>query len=354
MRFHQFVPVVDPGDAVANHARAIRDVLMAEGIESHLYCQQAHPTLAAQTRSVSEDRGGPAMYHVAIGSELADHVMGRGDDLVLDHHHLTPTRFFTSWDPGLVHGTAWGRRQLPPLARRCTLGLADSHYNAEDLLHAGCRDVEVLPILFDPERFHRPSDPATAETLDRARDGGGAQWLFVGRVVPNKAQHDVVSAFAVYRRQIDPAARLWLVGGASSPAYETALRGGIAALGLGDAVTLTGPVSQEALTSYFEGADVFVCASEHEGFCVPLLEAMFHRLPIVARAAAAVPETLGAAGLLVEQRSPAHLAMAVERILRDRPLREALAVAQQARLSDFAPERTRRRLLELLAPWICA
>lgn len=352
MRFHQFVPVVDPGDAVANHARAIRDLLRAEGVDSNIYCQQVHPSLAGEAFDWRTDPGGPAMYHMAIGSELADHVMGRRDDLVLDHHHLTPTRFFASWDPGLVHGTAWGRRQLPALARRCQLGLADSRYNAEDLLAAGCEVAEVVPILFDPDRFHRPADPDTAARLDAVRGEGGAQWLFVGRIVPNKAQHDLISAFSLFRRDVDPAARLWLVGGASSPAYEAALRGGIEALGLSGAVTLTGPVSQEALTAYYEAADVFVCASEHEGFCVPLLEAMHHRVPIVARALAAVPETLGSAGLLLDDGAPETMAVAVERVLGDEPLRRSLAGEQQARLADFSPQRTRARVLSALSGWI--
>ena len=145
-----------------------------------------------------------------------------------------------------------------------------------------------------------------------AADKQGIDWLFVGRLVPNKAQHDLVLAFALHS-VASPGSRLWLVGRTDSPRYETALRHLIAALDLGDTVTITGPVDDATLAAYYRDADVFVSASEHEGFCLPLVEAMHQRLPVVAHASSAVAETLGDAGICITDKRPHAIAAAVER-----------------------------------------
>jgi glycosyltransferase involved in cell wall biosynthesis len=189
-------------------------------------------------------------------------------------------------------------------------------------------------------------DAQVSEALERDRRDGGTELLFVGRIAPNKAQHDLVSMLAAYRRFHDPRARLRLVGGSSSNGYLTALRNYIRELGLGDAVTLTGAVSAAALAAYWRHADVFVVASEHEGFCVPLLEAMHHSVPIVAYGAAAVPETLAGAGLVLRDKRAAVFARAVARVVDDSRLREHLVSAGHARLHDFDVATSRRKLLD--------
>lgn len=191
--------------------------------------------------------------------------------------------------------------------------------------------------------------------MAQAKSGGGADWLFVGRLSPNKCQHEVVKAFALYRRCFDPRARLWLVGGSSSPRYVSVLERFVAAMDLGGAVTLTGSVSQAALVSYYRGADVFVCLSQHEGFCVPLLEAMWHRVPVVALGTSAVPETLGPAGLVLpaggdgRRSGPAVVAAAVHRVVSDPSLRDVLVARGAARVEEFALDRTRARFAAAIA-----
>jgi glycosyltransferase involved in cell wall biosynthesis len=180
--------------------------------------------------------------------------------------------------------------------------------------------------------------------------------LFVGRVAPNKCQHEIVKAFAVYRRCFDPRARLWLVGGSSSSVYAVALGRLVAALGLSDAVVLAGSVPQAALVSYFRGADVFVCLSEHEGFCVPVLEAMWHGVPVVALGSSAVPETVASAGLVLPvgpggrgvRGGLAVAAAAVGRVLGDGGVRDGLVARGRARVEEFSLERTRRRFADAI------
>jgi glycosyltransferase involved in cell wall biosynthesis len=184
----------------------------------------------------------------------------------------------------------------------------------------------------------------------RGRGGVGARWLFVGRVAPNKAQHDVVKAFAWYRRVFDAEASLTLVGGVSAGSYWSALERFVDGLGLSGVVRLAGSVSDVELEGLYRSADVFVCLSEHEGFCVPLLEAMAHGVPVVALGAAAVPETLGDAGLVLGSKRPGLVAEAVGRVMRDAGLRARLVGAGRRRLEHFSLARTRRTLLDALQP----
>ena len=176
--------------------------------------------------------------------------------------------------------------------------------------------------------------------------------MFVGRMAPNKAQHDVVKAFALYRRVFDSRARLWLVGGSSSDAYVRACRELADRLGVGSAVEFAGSVSQEALTAYYRSADVFVCLSDHEGFCVPLLEAMWHGVPVVAFGSSAVPETLGAGGVCLPEKSASVVASAVWRVVSDPGLRSSLVAAGRRRLGDFELSKTRATFTKAIEQFV--
>jgi glycosyltransferase involved in cell wall biosynthesis len=240
-----------------------------------------------------------------------------------------------------------GRRQLADLAGATELAVADSAFNERELLDSGYRRTTVVPILLDESVFHDAVDEAARQRLERAKRDGGARWLFVGRVSPHKAQHEVIQALAVYRKVYDPRARLAIIGSAASQAYAVALERFAAELGLGDAVDLVGSVPDGVLAAHYRTADVFVCCSHHEGFCVPLLEAMHHDVPVVAVEAAADPETLGDGGVLVE-RSAAHVAAAVHRVVDDASTRAAVVAAGRRRLEELSFTAARRRMREAL------
>ncbi len=164
-------------------------------------------------------------------------------------------------------------------------------------------------------------------------------------MAPNKCQHDVVGAFAVYRRVFDPSARLTLVGGGTSVQYLRALERLVDELELGESVEILNGVRDVELLAYWAVADVFVCLSEHEGFCVPMLEAMELGVPVVAYAAAAVPETLGGTGVLVEDKDPLTVAMAVDEVCRPGAWRDALVSGGKERAATFSLENTSKQLL---------
>jgi glycosyltransferase involved in cell wall biosynthesis len=231
------------------------------------------------------------------------------------------------------------------LAPNIPFSLADSGYNAGELVECGYREAVVCPLLVDLDEYHRPPDRATLDRLRGRREHSGAHWLFVGRVAPNKCQHDVIGAFAVYRRVFDPGARLTLVGGATSPHYLRALERMVVELELGDSVEILSGLGGAELLAHWAVTDVFVCLSEHEGFCVPVLEAMELGVPVVAYAAAAVPETLGGAGVLLENKDPLAVAEAADKAVRPGPARERLVRAGRERAENFSLANTSKALL---------
>lgn len=349
---HQFTAVLAERDAVSAHVVAFRELLIDMGCEPTIYAAHVHPAraaLATDFRRQSEtDAPDLLVYHASTGTPVGDHVLARSEPLVVTYHNITPATFFDPWEPHVAAELDHGRRQLARVVVRARLGLADSAFNAEELVRLGLDDVVVSPILFDPvANVVEPS--AVAVERARQRSGGGPTWLFVGRVAPNKAHHDLVASFAT---SADPSAHLVLVGASSSASYEAALRALVDELELADRVHFLGSVPADELAAWYRAADVFVCLSDHEGFCVPLLEAMHHRLPIVAFDAGAVAETLGGAGLVLRDKSPVSVAAAVERILADTDLRDALAAAGAARLAAFDLDRTRAGLRTALLPLV--
>jgi glycosyltransferase involved in cell wall biosynthesis len=286
------------------------------------------------------------VYQLATGSSLAAWLRERPEPTFVNYHNVTPARFFDAWSFETAAGLAAGRTQLEALARSAVAGIAVSLYNEAELVEAGYRTTAVAPVLIDLEELSAQATGDAGADVEAVR-GEGLSVLFVGRITPNKAQHDLIKALAVYRRLYDPRARLHLVGGVAAPRYQTALEGFVAALGLEEAVTLTGAVPAGVLAAHYRNADVFVCLSEHEGFCVPLLEAMHHGLPVIAYAAAAVPETLAGAGVLLTDKSPATVAAAIHAVVSNAGVRDALVAAGRTRLEDFTLARTRARYVEL-------
>ena len=332
--------------------RLARDVL---GVESELFAARVHPSLRGRARRHTDyGRRAPAhgddvlVYHLALGSVVADFVGERPERLVVDYHNVTPPEFYVGWHPEAAYECHWGRAQLPRLAARASLGVAPSPYSERELREAGYARTATAPILLDVAELRGEGDGEALAALQADEATGGSRWLFVGRVAPNKCQHDVVKAFAAYRRAYDPDARLHLVGGPSSPSYWSAVERLAEAVGVGGAVRLAGSVTGAELRAHYRAADVFVCLSEHEGFCLPVVEAMAHELPVVAYAAAAVPGTMGEAGLLLARKEPATVAAAVHEVLSEPSLRDRLVEAGTRRVGDFALEATRARWVEVL------
>ncbi|MFQ5557811.1 MAG: glycosyltransferase [Acidimicrobiales bacterium] len=350
---HQFTAVLADRDAVGAHTLELHRLLGELGAEARIYAGHVEEGLRGVGRDfrVHDDHAPPdlVIYQASTGTPVADHVLGRPEPLVVDYHNITPSEHFEPWEPAIAAELDHGRRQLARLARRAVLGLADSRFNAAELEAAGCADTRVAPILFDRSRWASPVPRVVVDRLRREL-GDRPVWLFVGRVAPNKAHHDLVSALAVHRSRTAARTRLVLVGGASSDRYRRAVVEHASRAGVGDSVVFAGSVGDDELAAWYEVADVFVCLSDHEGFCVPLLEAMARGLPIVAHAATAVPETLAGAGLVLADKAPTTVSCAVERVTSDRRLRESLISRGRSRLRDFDLDRTTAVFRDALVP----
>jgi glycosyltransferase involved in cell wall biosynthesis len=345
---HQLIPSFAPRDAVGNHTLQVQGVLRELGFESEIYVANARPEvtrLCHPYRELEREKGAWLLYQASIGSPVADWILDRDDPLLVNWHNITPASIFGPWEPHVGVELDWGRRQMRALAPRTRLAIAVSSYNEQELVEMGYPATAVVPILLDTTTFEKRVDSRALARLEHP----GTVWLFVGRIAPNKAQHDLVKAFSVYRQAYDPDARLRLVGGSSSHAYSTALGDYIAALELTPYVELCGDVPDGVLAAHYRAADVYVSASDHEGFGVPLLEAMHHRLPVVAFGSTAVPETVGAGGLVLPDKSPATVAAAVRRVVTDPALRDQLVAAGVRRVEDFDLATNRRRFADLVA-----
>ncbi len=350
MQVDQVIPRLARRDAIGVHTINLRDGLRAAGLDSDIYYGSFEPEVGHEGKPVTAlGRAGRdrwLLYQSSVGSPVYDIFAARSEPKLVNYHNITPAHLLSDWEPEVAYEVALGRAQLGRLAEVSHLAVADSAFNESELHSLGYRDTAVVPLLIDMRTKSDQPDPTLLESLTRRREAvGGADLLFVGKVSPHKAPHDLVKMLSVLRQLYDPEARLHLVGTPLGKTYEPALRAFIGDLGLDDAVFLAGSVTEGELEAYYRGADVFVCASEHEGFCVPLAEAMGHGLPIVAYGVTAVPETVGGAGLLLTDKAPGLFAAAVSRVLRDAALARSLSAAGLARAGAFDLARSTREFV---------
>jgi glycosyltransferase involved in cell wall biosynthesis len=352
-RIDQVIPTLASRDAIGGHVMQLRDLLRSRGYQSDIYYGNASadrfddgfPITRLGDRSST---GRVLLYQLSIGSGAADVFRERPERKFVNYHNITPADLVEAWIPQVGEEVRWGRAQLRELAGVTEFAIADSRYNERELRDAGYPSTMTVPLLIDPEDFTGVPDPALSSKLHRQRKAGGADLLFVGKVSPHKGQHDLVKALAAYRRLYDPLARLHIVGSAISEDYQRAVEHFVDELDLTDAVEWAGSITHEELIAYYEACDVFLCLSNHEGFCVPLLESMYHGLPIVSYQNTAVPETVAQAGLILPDKEPARVAAAIHRVVDDPHLRAELATAARERVDWFALARVKNGFVAAL------
>ncbi len=350
MRVHQWVPAAHRGDAIGDSARQIRDALRRMGHESELFALTIDDDLRDEVRPFADPiaRGGDiTIFHFALPSPMTSAFEWLRGVKVLQYHNITPPAFFAPYDPALFRLAALGRRELATLVGRVDLALGVSEFNRQELETMGFTRTGVLPISVDTDRLTSgPPRPA----LDRILGDGLINFLFVGRIVPNKKIEDHIRLAELYKRNVDSYYRFIFVGRYDGvPRYYAQIRALIDTFDmLPDRFWFTGPVPDADLATFYRWADAYVSLSEHEGFCVPLVEAMATNVPIVAYGAAAVPETLGGAGLLF---SPKDLELASEllaSVVYDDDIRRNVLAGQRKRLEAFTPARFEARLRHTL------
>ena len=346
MIVNQWVPAAHKGDAIGDSARRVRDLLRGMGHESELYALTIDDDLRHDVRPFTDPaakNGQLTIFHYALPSVMTEAFASLGSGRVLQYHNVTPAAYFAPYDPALFRLAALGRDEVATLAGRVDLALGDSEYNRRELEDMGFARTGVFPIAVDTSRITRP---AHRPALDEILDDGLVNFLFVGRIAPNKKIEDIIRLAEVYKRYVDAYYRFIFVGRFDVvPRYYSMIRALMAEYRfLNDRFLFTGPVSDEELAVYYRHAAVYISMSEHEGFCVPLVEAMAADVPVLAYAAAAVPDTLGGAGV---QFAPKDLEFAAEllgSLAFDDQLRAQVIAGQRRRLADFGDGRITREL----------
>jgi L-malate glycosyltransferase len=353
MRIHQLVPSISPGDATSNHILEIDKRLRRWGFESHIYAQRINPKIRKRIRPLAEIRpflkqkNDLLIYHYNIFHFSAHLFQTAKCRRILVYHNITPTHFYTDWDKANANNCRLGRISLQRL-QQCDLAIGDSDFNRQELVEVGfdAGKTAVVPIFLPVDRWNAlPSNAALQKEMRQAKT---TNWLTVGRIAPNKAVEEVIRLFHVYKNQINADAHLYLVGSQTIKTYSQEIKNLVASLDLTANVSFPGRVSDVQLKTYYQNADLFISASYHEGFCVPLIESMFFELPILARNATAIPETLGQAGIMFNQLGYLETAEMAHLIMTDVPLRQQIIATQKQRLQAFLPNAAEARLQEAL------
>ena len=350
MKVLQVLPTLAFGDAVGNHTRALELLLKDMGYETEIYALSIDKRLGKGKAKYIEDFPGldtddVVFYHLSTGSELNKAIPKLECRKIVEYHNVTPPRFFTGISEELEERCQMGVDQVKKMSKVFDYAVADSEFNKNDLISMGydC-PIEVAPILIDFEDYRRSPNP---EVMARFQDDV-TNIVFTGRIVPNKKQEDIIASFYHDKKFFNPKSRLILVGsGKGMERYLSKLKDYVKKLELEDSVLFTGHVKFNEILAYYRIADVFLCMSEHEGFCVPLIEAMQFQVPIVAFDSTAIGGTLGGSGILLKEKDPLMTAGVIDRLMTDVRLRNQIIEGQKQRLKDFSREAVTVRYREL-------
>ncbi len=349
MIVEQFLSGFHRGDAVGNSVLYFHKFLIERGIESRIVALTMDPDLRDQALSLRDYRENPRalkIYHFAIASPLSEYFARCPGKKVLLYHNVTPSRFFAGFSPQLESLTRESREELKQVKDRCGFFIADSVFNADELRELGVNNVFVFPVMIDGRDYDEPFSPSFANMFQDGREN----LIFVGRIVPNKKIEDLIKILSFYRKFLSPEVRLIVVGNTRTlPRYYYALRDLAARLQLAARdLVFTGHLPMDEFLAAYHTADMFVSMSEHEGFCLPLIESCRFGLPVVAYEAGAVGETLAGAGLLLTSKDVASAAALIEQVLYDVALRERLRQSALQRFVSYQQQARPEILLSYL------
>ena len=336
---HQFHSGISEGDAISNQMFVLQRELHALGYESNIYAEHIYGDAGPYVHHIDNlvsSENDLILVHHSMGHRRLSQIFNLSNPIITVYHNITPAQFIE--DAALRHFSHIGRYQLNALATRSLMGIADSNYNRKEMLLRGFTDVEVIPVRTNFLEFQ-----SARELRHPERD-----WLFVGRISPNKQQVEIVKAFHHYHHKVDNSARLFLVGDHVMQSYAKKVGQEIEKLNLISHVDPTGKIDELALLQRYARAGVFVSLSRHEGFGVPLLEAMAVGIPVVALESSAVAETMGGAGILLQSAEPSVVSSAVQRLMTDREHLDQVIWNQDRRLEKLTTFDTRAAIQRVL------
>ena len=355
MKIIQVTPTLSYGDAIGNHAIALHHLFEEKGYSSEIYAEFISKDVDRNIVQSIDDWKEPEkddilIYHLAIGWQYIHLVLNANCRKICIYHNVTPASFFENYSDAMYIHCLDGMSSVRELAHAFDYVICDSEYNKQSLVEMGydCK-IDTVPILVPFEDYKQePSE----EIIQQYQGKKGNNILFTGRVVPNKKTEDVIHAFSLYKKYYDNDARLFIVGRyRDNPTYFKHLSEYIRENDFKD-IIFTGHITFAEVLAYYQIADLFVCMSEHEGFCVPLIEAMYFDIPIIAYDATAVKYTLGDSGVLVKEKNFSEIASMMNRILSQEEVKEEILEGQRKRLENFSTEKVQKELMECLERFI--
>ena len=321
----QIVGSLHFGDAVGNDVLAIQKALSEEGYCTGIFAtsidERVKSNLVFRLDQLPElKKDDVVIYHFGAADISYEIIRDLKCKRILRYHNVTPPKFFEGYDKASEISTTNGLKQIEAMKDFFDFGMVDSEFNKTDLIQMGHRyPIEVVPILIPFDDYKK--SPST-HVIEKYKTDDYTNIVFVGRIVPNKKDDDLIKCFAAYQRTYNQKSRLILVGNYNGQEqYYDELKKLVEKEKVDD-VIFTGHISFADILAYYQIADLFLCLSEHEGFCVPLIEAMFFEKPILAYNMAAVPETLGGGGMLIDDKQPEYVAQKMHEILESKELQE--------------------------------
>jgi glycosyltransferase involved in cell wall biosynthesis len=347
---HQLVHTLSYGDAISTEVLALQRCMQEAGIESSIYALHEHPKLKGRTRplvALEGEEQADIILHYSLGSPLNDAYRnwGRGRRILV-YHNITPARWFRGVNERVAVDIERGIAELPALCSISDAVWADSRFNASEIETLGY-SASVLDLPIDPARWDRPRNEGIFTAVSATP---GVNVLHVGRLAPNKCVEDIIKSFYFLHRHMQQQSTLWLVGiDTDTELYSFGLRRLAASLGMEEAVKFLGCLADEEVRALYEACSLYICMSEHEGFCLPIIEAMHFGLPVIAYGAGAVPDTVGDGGIVVREKRHAEIAALMAEMASDAGLRMRLEESGKKRVGEFSFERFARRVAELLS-----
>jgi glycosyltransferase involved in cell wall biosynthesis len=339
------------GDAVGNDAVALNDALKRNGYKTGIYAENIDGRFSGKIvqsmDKIPELKADDiVLYHLSTGTALNYRLPKYGGRKVIIYHNVTPHHFFSGYNEGARRLCQEGEEGLKHLAKYADYCLADSEFNKQDMIRAGytCR-IDVLPILIPFSDYKKEPDK---NIVRRYQDDTYTNLLFTGRIAPNKKQEDIIRAFSMYQKYYNPRSRLFLVGSYNGmESYYKQLETYARELQLKN-VFFTGHIKFNEILAYYKVADYFLCMSEHEGFCVPLVETMCFDVPVIAYDSTAIGGTLGGAGVLLKEKNPLEVAGMLDYLQRHPDIRQLVVEGQRQRLRDFEHDKIEKQFIDYL------
>lgn len=349
MIIDQFLSGFHYGDAIGNSVLRFHKFLRSKGIKSRIIAITIDDEVreyCTPFNEYKEENDSLKIYHYAISSPINDYFLKNTGNNILIYHNITPSEYFTGFSEELVSLTEKGRNELALFPDKFNLVIADSNFNASELKTIGFRNIKTFPIMISRKDY----DGDCSESYMDMFNDGKKNILFVGRITPNKKIEDLIKFLSLYKKIISNDVRLIIAGNVNSvPHYFSSILTLKNDLGLDlEDLFFTGHIPFRELISVYKSADLFLSMSEHEGFCLPLIESSFFNIPVIAYNAGAVGETLDGSGILIGNKDLERVVMVAEKVLNDESISIKLSEAARSRAENYEIESDPEILLKLI------